>query len=87
MPNQKIIMYDIGMTAAQKDHFKKDERFIFRRFPFKKYPKKTVWLTGMSWKAPIYRRSLESREATGSDRILESRFLERPLYKDKNAVN
>lgn len=49
-PGQNIIIYDLGLTAKQKNHFKADDRFIFKRFPFKKYPKKMVWLTGMSWK-------------------------------------
>ena len=47
---QKIVFYDLGLTSLQAMKIRDDERFIYKKFDFSKYPSKTKWLTNMSFK-------------------------------------
>ena len=54
-PGQKILVFDIGLSKSQAIYFKNytfenQTKYIYKKFDFGNYPRKTLWLTGMSWK-------------------------------------
>ena len=49
-PNEKTVLIDLGLTEIQKKLIKNDERYIYKKFDFEKYPEKTTWLTNMAFK-------------------------------------
>ena len=53
-PGQKIVVYDAGLTKSQSHYFKNHSNYIYRKFDFERYPTKTTWLTGMSWKVLVH---------------------------------
>ena len=49
-PNEKVLFVDLGLTEIQSDRIKSDDRYIYKKFDFEKYPEKTTWLTSMAFK-------------------------------------
>ena len=50
-PSNKIVVYDLGLRAGSINLIKKNPQFIYRKFPFERFPPIVEYLHGMSFKA------------------------------------